>query len=222
MLAALEQRGHRPTRLSGSSAGALVAAGFAAGVSTQHFLDEMRALKKEHFWDPGPGLGLLRGRLFRERLRAIFPVDAFASTQLPLAISVFDVFGLKTRVLDSGPLLDAVYASCAVPLMFHPMVLDGRVLLDGGVLDRPGLAGMPPGERVLYHHLRTRNRLRRKHRLPHRDNMVTLIVDGLPAVGPNRLHEGERAYAAAFRETTRALDLPLDEGMRVVLTTSNG
>ena len=55
---------------------------------------------------------------------------------------------LWTRVLAAGPLSPAIHASCAVPLLFQPVWVEGRPLLDGGIADRPGLDGVPAGERV--------------------------------------------------------------------------
>jgi NTE family protein len=75
------------------------------------------------------------------------------------------------------------------------------------VLDRPGLAGMPPSERVLFHHLESRSPWRRlgsaSPQIPQRPNMTTLIIEDLPRVGPFRLAEGARAFDAA-RSVMRA------------------
>ena len=68
LVSVLEDAGLLPARLSGSSAGALVAGIWASGVSATRIADELLALERAHFWDPAPGMGLLRGRLFEERL----------------------------------------------------------------------------------------------------------------------------------------------------------
>src|SRR5689334_8453056 len=71
LMTALEDAGALPARLSGSSAGALVSGLWASGVDAPAIRDALLALRREDFWDPGFGLGLLRGRLFRERLEAL-------------------------------------------------------------------------------------------------------------------------------------------------------
>jgi len=216
VLTALLEKDLTPARVSGSSAGALVVGGFAAGLSPEDFRREMLRLKKSDFWDPAFGLGLLRGRRFREILEGVFPVDDFARTRIPAAVSVFDVFALKTRVLDDGDLRRAVHASCAVPFMFHPVWIDGRPYLDGGIADRPGLVGMPEG-RVLYHHLPSNARWRLKRpEPPRREGMVSLEVETLPRVSPNRLGMGEVAFKAAYDATCAALARPLAEARVVV------
>ena len=77
VLSVLEDEGLLPARLTGSSAGALVAGLWASGLSTTRLRDELFALRREDFWDPRPGLGLLHGRLFRQRLDALLPVSTF-------------------------------------------------------------------------------------------------------------------------------------------------
>jgi len=37
--------------------------------------------------------------------------------------------------LDKGPLIDAILASSAVPGIFPPVNIDGRLLIDGGVVN---------------------------------------------------------------------------------------
>lgn len=212
VMTALEDEGLLPVRLSGSSAGALIAGLWAAGVSAPRLRDELFALRREHFWDPAPGLGLLRGRLFRERLVELLPVPTFAACRVPLSISVFDVLSRSTRVIDTGDLAPAIQASCAVPLLFHPIWVGGRPLLDGGIADRPGLFGIPPGERVLYHHLASRSPWRGLLDLPRRAELTALVIADLPRVGPFRLSEGLRAFEAARAATEEALDRPIVGG----------
>jgi NTE family protein len=211
---ALEEEGLRPTALHGSSAGALVGACWAAGLSAEEIAETLLALERAHFWDPAPGAGLLRGALFRERLESLLPVARFEECPTPLAISVFDLLGGRTRVLRRGPLVPAVYASCAVPFMFHPHLEGGRPLWDGGILDRPGLEGVPQGARVLYHHLASRSPWRRASspalRVPDRSNLAAVVLTGLPRVGPFRLPRGAEAYRLAREATKRALDRELD------------
>ena len=76
-MSALEDEGLVPARVCGSSAGALVAGLWASGVSARRLCEELLLLRREHFWDVRPGLGLLRGSLFRARLEAIAPVRTF-------------------------------------------------------------------------------------------------------------------------------------------------
>ena len=214
VLRVLEDEHILPARASGSSAGALVAGAWAAGVSTTRLAEELNTLERAHFWDPAPGAGLLRGRLFRERLDRLLPVRTFAECRIPLSLSVFDMATRSTRVIDSGELAPAIQASCTVPLLFHPVRHQDTWLYDGGILDRPGLAGVRAAERVFYHHLASRvpsafARAALQRQIPKRANLVTLVVETLPRCDPFRLEAGRRAMAAATTATRAALDLPV-------------
>lgn len=216
MLSVLEDEGLLPERLSGSSAGALVGGLWAAGVDAPILGAELTRLRRLDFWDPAPGLGLLRGRRFRAILDSLLPVTEFAACRRGVSLSVFDLYSRRTRVLASGPLALAIQASCSLPGLFHPTWHEGRPLLDGGILDRPGLEGVPAGARVLHHHLSSRSPWRRASDPallpPQRPGLTALVVDGLPRTGPFRLKDGVRALHAAARATRRALDRPIAEG----------
>lgn len=216
VMTVLEDEGLLPARVAGSSAGALVGGLWASGVPAARIRDELLRLRREDFWDPRPGPGLLAGRLFRARLEALLPVRHFAACRVPAALSVWDVLSRRTRVLSEGPLAPAIQASCAVPGLFHPVWLEGRPLLDGGIADRPGILGLPAGERVLYHHLAARSPWRRQGspalEVPARPGLSALVIEALPRVGPFRLEEGARAFEMARRAAKDALDQPLAGG----------
>jgi NTE family protein len=216
LVSVLEDEGLFPGMLVGSSAGALVAGLWSAGVPAERIGQELLSLHRRDFWDPGPGLGLLRGGRFRNRLKRLLPVERFDQCRWPLAVSSFDVLARKTRVLNSGDLARAIHASCAVPLLFQPVWLDRRPHLDGGLSDRHGLCGLPDSRRLLYHHLASRSPWRRPSspamRLPERADTVSLVIQRLPRSGPFRLQAGRLAFEQARQAARRALDMPVRDG----------
>ena len=216
-LEVLEDAGLLPTHVSGSSAGALVTGSWAAGIDAPILAGELERLERAHFWDPSWGPGLLRGRRFRDKLEAMLGGASFERARARSTVSVFDVRTRSTHVVSHGALAPALHASCAVPFLFHPVVLGGRPYLDGGILDRPGLLGVPDdGRRVLFHHLASKSPWRATLDMPERVGMVTLVMDGLPRSGPFNLGEGRRALSAARRAMKAALDAPLGRGALVV------
>ena len=220
VVSVLEEEGLRPARIVGSSAGALAGGLWGAGVPAAQLREELLALRRAHFWDPFPGLGLLRGRLFRERLEAMLPVRSFDACPVPLAFSAFDVLGWRTAVLDAGPLAPAIHASCAAPVLFQPVRLGGRLYSDGGVRDRHGLAGARGDARILYHHLTSRSPWRRRSspalRIPERPGLRAVALAGLPRLGPFRLERGREAMERAAEGMRAALDAPAWSGDRAV------
>jgi NTE family protein len=217
MLATLNAQGFRPRRVSGSSAGALVTGLWASGMEAEAMANVLTTISRDDFWDPGPGMGLLTGKKFDALLRRIMPVTQLQQARVPASISVFDILKRQTIVLTSGDFPSAIRASCAVPAMFQPVNIAGRSYWDGGIGDRPGLRGIPDGERVLLHNITAKSPWRRfapkSLSVPTRKNMVTLEITDLPRSGPFALDAGQRALAMARDATSRALDLPVVDGI---------
>lgn len=217
VLAALEEAGIVPRRVVGVSAGALAGGLWAAGVPLDGLRAELEALRREDFWDPGLPLGgLLKGRKFALKLRDLLAPTGVAEVgdcRVPFAAVASDVLRRRAVVLDDGPLELAIRASCTVPLMFRPLRAHGRLLVDGGVFDRPGLSAIASGERVLMHHLPTRSpwRMTRRSRAAPQPvaGRVMLAIDDLPRVGPSRLEHGPPALRHARERALRWLEAPL-------------
>lgn len=214
MLTALVERGLTPAHVTGSSAGAMVTGAWAAGVAPAELAAFLTKLRREDFWDPSVGAGLLAGKKFDALLREILPQDRLEACHVPIRISVFDILARRTRVLAHGDLPTAIRASCAVPAMFQPVWIDRRPHWDGGILDRPGIAGAPPG-RLLFHHIAAPAPWSRPsatgREIPRRADMVTLVLDDLPRPNPFRLDAGRQALREAHAATVRALDRPIHE-----------
>jgi NTE family protein len=223
VLTVLEDEGLLPERVAGASAGALVTGAWAAGLDAPRIAEELLRVRREDFWDPRPGAGLLRGARFRARLEEILPVKTFGECRAPAAVSVYDLVARRVRALGRGAdIARAIHASCAVPFMFHPVWIDGRPHVDGGVTDRAGLAGVPDGGRVLLHFLTSRSPWRRPAspllRVPRRDGLAAIVLEGLPRVGPFRLAMGRRAFELGRQGMRRALGQPIEDGTVSVLT----
>lgn len=212
-LSVLESAGLLPDRLSGTSAGALVAAAWASGLDTESLYQLFLSLKRQDFWDPQPGLGLLAGQRFRALLTEKLPVQSFQQCRTPLSLSAHDLIQRQTQVLQTGELVPAIYASCAVPWLFHPIWLNQKLLCDGGLSDRAALKGIPAHERVLLHHLPSRSKwrswLKQPALIPDRPQLAVVSIETLPSVSPFRLQVGRFAFEMARQEMTLALDQPI-------------
>ena len=213
VLHALEEEGILPARAAGSSAGALITGAWAAGVEAARLRDELLSLHRKDFWDLGFGLGLLKGKLFQERLERLLPVHTFAECRIPLSLSLYDLRQRTTAIRQEGALIPAIQASCAFPFLFQPVRIEDGLFLDGGIADRPGLQGVPFEERIFFHHLASRSPWRRRQspalRLPQRPHLAALILHNLPRVSPFRLERGQIAYERAYQAAHTALDQPI-------------
>ncbi|MFA5389559.1 MAG: patatin-like phospholipase family protein [Candidatus Omnitrophota bacterium] len=126
--------------LSGSSMGALMAAMWGIGLNADEIENISGRLKKKlnimRLLDfTFPISGILAGRRLKRFLRAILGDRTFEDLRVPVKIIVYDLANRETVAVDTGRLLDAVYKSIAVPGIFQPVMEDGRMFVDGGVLD---------------------------------------------------------------------------------------
>ncbi len=138
----------KPTKLTGTSAGALVAGVLASRVPFKEFKELLFSKTEHDYWDPKLGLGLLGGKKFQSLLQSLLVAD-FSQTVIPLAVGVAELPFLKMKFLASGNLPHAVLASCAVPFLFPPVKVAGTWYYDGGLLQKTGIDPQDKNERVL-------------------------------------------------------------------------
>jgi NTE family protein len=133
----LQARGVKIEAVIGCSMGALVGGIFAAG-KLDEYRDWACALERAHvlrLLDFNFGLpGLIRGDRVIGVLREL--VGDHDIEDLPMAFTAVatDLETQREVWLNRGKLFDAVRASIAIPMLFTPHVLDGRELVDGGLL----------------------------------------------------------------------------------------
>lgn len=207
---ALLEAGLIPARVTGASAGSIVAAGWSYGMIGGELRQVLNELKREHFWDPFPGIGYLRGARLESFLRGLF---SGRERQLPLSVSTYDIFARKTVSFSDGDIPKIVRASCAIPLMFHPVRIGRRYYWDGGVRDKSALDTIQPGEKVLVHYLpswgpeRVLDNKRVLEILSRRHHVIS--PTNLPSVGPHQLENGLRAMEIAYESAKNALNSTL-------------
>lgn len=144
-LRVLREAGLVPTRYVGTSMGAVIACGLAAGLSCEEV--EARLLTIRHrdiFRLDRAGLfrgvfarSLLRPEPFRRALEHLLPAARFRDLRLPVSVTATDLDTGELLVFGAGgedvPLLDALCASCALPLFFPPFPIGERRCADGGL-----------------------------------------------------------------------------------------
>ena len=79
-----------------------------------------------------PGGGLIGGDAMRASLRRLLGEATFADARLPLATTALDLVSGRRVIFAAGSLVDAVYASSAIPGLFEPLHVGEHVLVDGG------------------------------------------------------------------------------------------
>jgi NTE family protein len=137
VIRALEAAGIRPNLVAGTSIGALVGAAYALGKldELEAWVRALRARDVVGFLDIGVGSGLIKG----ERLMAALHADSGDRTieelSTPFGAVSTDLRTGEEIWLRSGATLDAVRASIALPGLFPPVEREGRLLVDGGLVN---------------------------------------------------------------------------------------
>jgi NTE family protein len=146
----LDELGIKPVAISGSSIGAIMGAGMAAGMSGRdihHYAASTLGRSVEvasRMWRARPGTmaealqtGLRVSQFNIERiLKAFLPHQiphSFEKLNIPLQVTATDYYGHKLAVFAEGDLFSALGASAAIPAVFQPVRRDGVLLIDGGI-----------------------------------------------------------------------------------------
>lgn len=170
----LLSRGIQPAAWAGTSAGGMIAAFAAAGLTPAEIETLIIRQRREHFWDPDyfgiavdavrrgtRSSGLLRGARFSDLLREVLPVQTFAELKTPLLLLAMNLTTQSREVMTTGELASAIHATCAYPGLFQAVRRDGQLLWDGGIIDKaPVLELAEAGhglEALLVHYLPSRD-----------------------------------------------------------------
>jgi len=151
MLEVFDELGLKPKVIAGTSIGAVFGAAYASGLSaklirahteealSQRF-DIVRQLLSARSEPVLKFLNFLplRSALLKPEalLEFVLPASVardFAELKIPLKIIATDYYGQEQTVLSEGSLRTAVAASMALPALFTPVTINGRMLLDGGL-----------------------------------------------------------------------------------------
>jgi NTE family protein len=148
---AMDEMGLRPSVIAGTSIGSLVGAGWAAGLKGKEI--------REHSIEVLGSMRSITSRLWKNKLKdlrhmfkngismqfdpldivtAFLPDDfpkEFEGLRTPLYIIATDFRSWHQVIFHSGEILPAIAGSIAIPSLFQPVEFDGRLLVDGGVVN---------------------------------------------------------------------------------------
>jgi NTE family protein len=153
VLEVFDELGIKPKIIAGTSIGALFGAAYASGLSAKHIralteetlagrIDMVRQLFSARSDPVQKFLNLfpLRTSLLKAEtvIDLIFPSQVakdFKSLAIPLRVVATDLGSRSAVVMSEGPLRQAVAASIAIPVLFQPVIIGGRTLVDGGLVN---------------------------------------------------------------------------------------
>ena len=129
----MEERGIEPVAIAGCSMGGIIGAMVANGLSSSDIYDRVEGLDAIKLLDRMRTGGLFGGKGVAEVLADHLP-KRFEDLELPLRVTAVDVQSGRLLTLYEGELIPALRATSAIPGIFSPVEIDGRILVDGGLL----------------------------------------------------------------------------------------
>lgn len=146
---ALREEDVEVAEIVGTSIGALVGALIAGGATAAELAEQAGLLTKADIvdinrWALLPmGIrqqSIFQGVALREYIRRVLPKKEWSNLEVPLTVNAVDLESGHTVWFGAGgrtdvPLVDAIYASSALPVFYPPLAVNGMHLVDGGVMD---------------------------------------------------------------------------------------
>jgi NTE family protein len=136
VLKALEEHGIHPEIVSGTSAGSIIGAMYAAGKTPEEMLDFVKKSNLFKVFKPGfPLNGLTSLTYLAERLEKYIEFDSFEKLKKPLFIYTTNLNTGEESRFNQGALFDKIMASCSIPMIFKPVEIKGELHCDGGLVN---------------------------------------------------------------------------------------
>lgn len=139
---AIQEFGIRIDQVIGTSVGAINGAMIAAGLPADEIASRWHTAKPDDYlkwnWRELLTRGLKARSLYdprrmRQFLERAIPARTFAELKTPFMAVATDAQTGEMAAIEGGDLISAVQASCAIPAIYPPVVLNGRQYVDGGV-----------------------------------------------------------------------------------------
>jgi NTE family protein len=155
VLETLDDLGIKPSIISGTSMGAIIGALYASGMSGKEIREHISRIliSKDDIWrdivakrsdllklvkafsTKTPRGGFINTQGFFEYLFSEIRKRTFEELEIPLLVIAADYWTAEEIVFERGELLPALQASMAVPGVFAPVSITGKVLIDGSVVN---------------------------------------------------------------------------------------
>ncbi len=124
----------KPDIISGTSAGSIMGAFYADGYSPREIMELFSGREFFEFAQLQiPKSGLFDTSRFRNFLKTYLRAKRIEELQIPLVIVATDLDHGLSKEFREGPLVEAITASCSMPIIFSPVEIDGVHYVDGGL-----------------------------------------------------------------------------------------
>ena len=131
---AFKEQGIMPDIISGVSGGAIVGALLADGYEPAELIEIFGKMTFKEFTGlVVPHLGLFNTKRLQALLKEYLRAQCFEDLKIPLIIIASDFDNGKAVAFFKGPLCETVAASCSLPVLFEPTLINGIHYVDGGL-----------------------------------------------------------------------------------------
>jgi NTE family protein len=133
----LEEKNIRPTRIAGTSAGAVVAAMYAWGKSPEEILEFFKSIYLFHWRHlTFKKAGFIDSDSFKSDFGNIFQEAVLGDLKIQTQITATNMVSGKLKIFNpETKIVDAVLASSAFPGIISPYEINGKLYSDGGILN---------------------------------------------------------------------------------------
>ncbi len=124
----------------GSSMGAIIAGVYALGLDVDLAVEKAMRYAEATNINNLTNFNIFHESIYKKDftdnlLKELFADFTFEECKIPLAVTAVDLESGKVVLLNKGPLVTAIRASTSIPGIFEPVLLDGKYLVDGGLLE---------------------------------------------------------------------------------------
>lgn len=162
ILETLDEMGIRPSVIAGTSIGALIGSAYAAGISGAQIRAHLTETLGDRFYLIRQVFGARTQPV--QRLLSVLPMrsalldsnalldlimprgmpDDIADLEIPFRAVATNMRSQEAAVFDRGQLKSCVAASIAIPVLFAPVTIDGRLYADGGLVNPLPINALAP------------------------------------------------------------------------------
>ncbi|MFQ5455896.1 MAG: patatin-like phospholipase family protein [Nitrospirota bacterium] len=138
VLEVIEKEGIKIGAAAGTSAGSFIGALFTSG---EVDIKDMKKMAKDVKWrdilmPTLPKLGLISSEKIYRYVNKVIGYKDFTDMRIPLGVVAANINDGRKMVITSGSVARAVQASCSLPVIFTPTEIDGKLLIDGGIVSQ--------------------------------------------------------------------------------------
>ena len=170
-LQALHEFGLKPEIVSGTSAGALVAIYYSCGFTPYEIVSQFLGMNffKDIVSPSIPKGGMFNSKPLVEHLRNHLPYSRLEDLPIPTYIVASDMEHGMAKVFSRGEIAPRAVASCSIPVIFNPIVINGIHYVDGGAFQNLPVAAIRKKCRTLLAF-----NLNHLYEEPYKDNVVAV------------------------------------------------